>query len=202
MTPQPQMMSSMLRSISGQLASLTTPMLVAVGLLLVVLLVYVAGILTPALRAALRKPDFNIVDAYYWRPPTTTFANLEALGPRGSRGRSIYLRIAAADVFIPASYAMLLGAWMANTWRVSPTPILHGTPFTSPHHRYSAESKRRPLWNSKVMVALQRAWRGCCRWCQLPVQPRTMWRMPARFFTSRGCRTVMWGWHGLVLWPL
>ena len=115
---------SMLRSISGWLARLKLPTLVAVGVLEVLLAIYVFGSAVPAIRAETGNADFEIVDAYYLRPPSTTFANLEALG---SKGRSIYLRIAAADVFIPIGYATLLGAWMAKVWRVSPTPMPHGT---------------------------------------------------------------------------
>ena len=37
----------------------------------------------PEMRKLLHQPDFEVVDAYYIRPPSVTFANLEENGCRG-----------------------------------------------------------------------------------------------------------------------
>ena len=87
------------------------------------LMYYVFFGVLPEMRELLHQPGFEVVDAYYIRPPSVTFANLENLGVEG---RSLYLKVAAADTLIPLLYATLLGAWMAWAWRVSTTPRTNG----------------------------------------------------------------------------
>ena len=111
------------RAVSGQLARVTMPAFLVMGALLVTLMCYVFFGVLPEMRKLLHRPDFEVVDAYYIRPPSVTFANLEALG---DEGRKLYLKVAAADTFIPLLYATLLGAWMAWAWRVSPAPRTNG----------------------------------------------------------------------------
>ena len=108
---------------SGQLARVTMPAFLAMGALLVALMYSIFFGVLPEMRKLLHRPDFEVVDAYYIRPPSVTFANLEELGVEG---RKVYLRVAAADTFIPLLYAILLGAWMAWAWRVSPAPRTNG----------------------------------------------------------------------------
>ena len=109
----------MLRALSGRLASINTPVLVALGVSQLLLMYYAFGVSLPAIRAEVKDANFEVVDAYFIRPPSLTFANLEQLGPRGS---GLYLRLAAADVLIPAVYAPLFGAMVAKSWRVQTVP--------------------------------------------------------------------------------
>lgn len=99
------------------------PAFLAVGALLMALMYSVFFGVLPEMRKMLHQPDFEVVDAYYIRPPSVTFANLESLGVEG---RKLYLKVAAVDTFIPLLYAALLGAWMAWAWRVSTTPRTNG----------------------------------------------------------------------------
>ena len=111
------------RAMSGQLARVTMPAFLAMGALLVALMYLVFFSFLPGMRKLLHRPKFEVVDAYYIRPPSVTFANLEELGVEG---RKLYLKVAAADTFVPLFYATLLGAWVAWAWRVSPTPRTNG----------------------------------------------------------------------------
>lgn len=111
------------RALSGNLSRIKPVTLVAVGIVLGVAMAYVFLVVLEDIRAVVGQPNFEVVDAFYIRPPSLTFQNLETMGPKG---RSIYMRIAATDVLIPACLALLLGGLMAKAWLVTPTPKPHG----------------------------------------------------------------------------
>lgn len=111
------------RALSGNLSRIKPAALVAVGIVLGVAMAYVFLVVLQDIRAVVGQPDFEVVDAFYIRPPSLTFQNLQTMGPKG---RSIYMRIAATDVLIPACLALLLGGLMAKAWLVTPTPTPHG----------------------------------------------------------------------------
>ncbi len=182
-----------LRSLSGQLARVKTPTVLAAGLLTVLLMLYIFGVILPAIRSEVGQPRFEVVDAYLVRTPSMTFDNLETLG---AKGRSIYLRMAAADVLIPAVYAVLFGGLMARAWGVTPAPRKHGV------HPCMHCILCQPYFLSGMTQSwLQRAWHGCCR-CFRSRQPQQiMWRMLAPSSISGGCRSTTWGWPGSAQGP-
>lgn len=111
------------RALSGNLSRIKPPALAAIALVLGAAMSYVFLVVLEEIRAVLGQPNFEVVDAFYIRPPSLTFENLNAMG---AKGRSIYMRIAVTDVLIPACLALLLGGLMAKAWRVTPTPRKHG----------------------------------------------------------------------------
>ena len=112
-----------LRNVSIKLASISTPTLVALGISQLLLMYFAFAVVLPAIRAEVSDEKFELVDAYLIRPPSVTFANLEALGVRG---RGLYLQLAAADVLIPAVYAPLFGTIVARSWGVDAVPKKQG----------------------------------------------------------------------------
>lgn len=115
------------RGLSGKLARIKPLTLIIVGILLMLLMCYCFLVVLPEIRVEVGQPEFEVVDAYYIRPPSMTFSILETMG---AKGRRMYMRIASADVFIPFCFATLLGGLMAKAWGASPTPKKHGGPLS------------------------------------------------------------------------
>lgn len=111
------------RALSGNLSRIKPAALIVIALILGAAMAYVFLVVLEEIRAAIGQPEFEVVDAFYIRPPSLTF---QILNTMGAKGRSIYMRIAVTDVLIPACLALLLGGLMAKAWRVTPTPTKHG----------------------------------------------------------------------------
>lgn len=116
------------RELSRQIAGVRQRTVWVARALLVACMAYAFFLVIPAISAEVQQPGFKIVDAIIVRWPTETFQILENMG---SRGRILYLRIAAVDVLIPICYALALGSSLARVWRLNPKAQHRGIPMLS-----------------------------------------------------------------------
>ena len=112
-----------LRRLSGQLARLSPGSLWGLTAVLVGCVLFFSGVVMPALHKATGDPNFQHMDTYTFRPPSVTFANLDALGPRGIK---VYSWGGVFDSLVPATYSLLFGGLLAKIFCVTPQQRPHG----------------------------------------------------------------------------
>ena len=112
-----------LRRLSGQLARLSASSLWALAAVVAGCVLAFSGIVMPALHKATGDPNFQLLDRYIFRPPSVTFDNLDALGPKGV---TMYRWAGALDTLFPATYSLLFEGLLANIFCATPDQRPHG----------------------------------------------------------------------------